>query len=180
MPRPAIRPWLRRASDGHVERLDQASGTAIGVVDDLRLKPGATNLSPTDLLLVFTDGLDEAVNSDGEMFGGERAARWLAQASPANAPELIDDLVHTHQRFTGRWNSSTTSPCWFSAARSDPARGRAVCPEFSRVRLKKAGRVSVWRAAAEETAWDRAGRDMSRFGEGMDATWPGRARGGDA
>ncbi len=94
-------PWLRRASDGHVERLDQASGTAIGVVDDLRLKPGATNLSPTDLLLVFTDGLDEAVNSDGEMFGGERAARWLAQASPANAPELIDDLVHTHQRFTG-------------------------------------------------------------------------------
>lgn len=93
-------PLLRRA-DGTVQRLDQPGGMAVGVYEDLGLKSGSARLEPGETLLIFTDGLDEAINPAGEMFGVARAEQWLARAKDVKAPDMLDTLVAYHQEFTG-------------------------------------------------------------------------------
>ena len=93
-------PLLRRAS-GQVGQIPALKGSAVGIMPRLNLEQGEIMMEPGDLLLVFTDGLDEAVNEKEEMFGIQRAAQWLAQAEIRPGPEMINDLVQHHQRFTG-------------------------------------------------------------------------------
>jgi len=94
-------PMLRRAG-GEVSDLPAPGGMAVGVFDEMGLKPGEVELGTGDVLLVFTDGLDEAVNAADEQFGLDRARSWLAEAQPAPAPKLIDSLISRHLDFTGQ------------------------------------------------------------------------------
>ncbi len=94
-------PPLLRKVDGVVESFPRTGGMAVGVFDQMGLERGEVTLQPGELMLVFTDGLDEAVNVQEEMFGIERAKQWLAKAQPAPAPDMINDLVETQRRFTG-------------------------------------------------------------------------------
>ncbi len=93
-------PLLRRAS-GQVEQIPALKGSAVGILPRLDLEQGEITLERGDLLLVFTDGLDEAVNQEEEMFGIQRAAQWLVRAEVGPGPEMIQDLVEHHRRFTG-------------------------------------------------------------------------------
>jgi sigma-B regulation protein RsbU (phosphoserine phosphatase) len=93
-------PLLRRA-DGSTTQLPKLRGMALGIVDDLDLEVGEVRLEVDDSLLAFTDGLDEAVNHQDEMFGIERAAQWLSRTQPASAPVLLDGLIDYWKQFTG-------------------------------------------------------------------------------
>jgi sigma-B regulation protein RsbU (phosphoserine phosphatase) len=93
-------PLLRRAT-GDVRELEQPKGRAMGISEDLNLQVCSIRLEMDDLLLVFSDGLDEAVNEDQEMFGIERAATWLAGRTPGKAPQIIEDLIARQKEFTG-------------------------------------------------------------------------------
>lgn len=93
-------PLLRR-TDGRVEQLPRLKGSAVGILPQLELEEGQVQLEVGEVLLVFTDGLDEAVNAQDEMFGIQRAADWLARAEIADGPTMIQRLVEYHRRFTG-------------------------------------------------------------------------------
>lgn len=93
-------PWLRRAG-GQVEQLPRPHGLALGIMDDLTLELGRVTLEEGDTLLVFTDGLDEAINQDNKMYGLERVGRWLAEAVPNDAPQMLDNLIAHWREFTG-------------------------------------------------------------------------------
>ena len=93
-------PLLRRA-DGSTSQLPKLGGMALGIMDELNLEVGEVQLEIGDSLLAFTDGLDEAVNAQDEMFGIERAAQWLSHAQPVSAPVLLDGLIDYWKQFTG-------------------------------------------------------------------------------
>lgn len=93
-------PFVRRG-DGSVHPLEQTEGMAVGIFDELGLTRAETVLEHGDVLLAFTDGLDEGIDPDENMFGMERIAHWLEQANVIGAPDMIDDLVDTHRQFTG-------------------------------------------------------------------------------
>lgn len=93
-------PLVRRA-DGRASQLEQLPGTALGVFEDIPLAERETVLSVGEVLLAFTDGLDEADNPAGEMFGIDRAARWLENVPVQSALDLVNDLGETHHSFTG-------------------------------------------------------------------------------
>ncbi len=93
-------PFVRR-TDGAVEPLEQTDGMAVGIFDELGLTRAETVLQKDEILLAFTDGLDEGINPAEEMFGMERIVRWLDQAEEGGAPDMINDLVDAHRRFTG-------------------------------------------------------------------------------
>jgi sigma-B regulation protein RsbU (phosphoserine phosphatase) len=93
-------PLIRRAG-GEAEQLPGPGGMAVGVFEELGLAAGEVQLEVGDTIVVFTDGLDEAVNHDNEAFGLERAKQWLAQTPPASAPEMIEALLAAHHDFTG-------------------------------------------------------------------------------
>ena len=93
-------PILRRA-DGSAEQLPKLAGMALGIMDEVNLELGQVQLEIGDSILAFTDGLDEAVNDQDEMFGIERAAQWLSCCQPVEAPVLLGGLIDYWKNFTG-------------------------------------------------------------------------------
>lgn len=66
-------PLLLRA-DGRSERLTKG-GVILGVLPDQQFAQATVTLQPGDQVLLYTDGISEAMNADGEDFGEERLAQ---------------------------------------------------------------------------------------------------------
>ena len=81
-------PLLRRAA-GRLEELGRG-GLPLGVRDDLAPEPQAVTLGPGDLLVLYTDGLAEAVNAQAEAFGYERIADLTR---PGGTPQEVHDRI---------------------------------------------------------------------------------------
>src|SRR5262249_61585417 len=56
---------------GEIQTL-RSGGTAHGLVEDSTYLRGSVRLQGGDLLVLFSDGLTDRMNKDGEMYGGER------------------------------------------------------------------------------------------------------------
>lgn len=76
-------PLLRRA-DGAVEELG-TGGLPLGLRPDLDFAEGSAAFAPGDLLLLYTDGVPEAVNATGHAFGFDRLADLLRPGGGARA-----------------------------------------------------------------------------------------------
>ena len=74
-------------SAGPVERLE-VGGTVLGAFDWARYEEAAVTLEAGDLLLIFSDGITEAQNDEGEEYGEGR----LAEFAVANRQLGADDL----------------------------------------------------------------------------------------
>jgi phosphoserine phosphatase RsbU/P len=79
-------PMVRRSS-GVVERLDRG-GVPIGIQQDANYDEGAVTLAAGDWLVIFTDGLIEAIDQFGEEYGETRLMAVL-QTNAAMAPDLL-------------------------------------------------------------------------------------------
>ncbi|NJK90606.1 MAG: SpoIIE family protein phosphatase [Blastochloris sp.] len=58
-------------------------------------------LLPDDTVLLYTDGVNEAVDADGQEFGKEQIKLALKTGSPGGAAYLIQNLVERVSRFRG-------------------------------------------------------------------------------
>jgi sigma-B regulation protein RsbU (phosphoserine phosphatase) len=74
-------------SNGIVDRL-QNGGALLGVFHDWKYETSSVELKPGDLLLLFTDGITEAMAPDGEEFGEDR----LIAAATLSPGQTIRDL----------------------------------------------------------------------------------------
>ena len=92
-------PILRRTS-GALLRLD-VGGLPLGILPGAAYEAATVTLEPGDLLLIFTDGMIEAVNPAGEEYGEERLLGVL-QAAPAVAPaEMLGRMIGAVDAFAG-------------------------------------------------------------------------------
>ena len=83
--------FLVGADDGR-RPLPMTGGVAMGVLDDFEYESREEKLSSGDSLFLYTDGLTDAVDLSGELFGKERLEATLDGAS-ARSPEQIVDHV---------------------------------------------------------------------------------------
>jgi sigma-B regulation protein RsbU (phosphoserine phosphatase) len=90
---------IRRAS-GAIERLE-AGGLPLGILGDAKYESGQVALQPGDWLLIFTDGLVEAVNTRGEEFGEERVIPLLHAGAGASPAELLKQITTSLDAFVG-------------------------------------------------------------------------------
>lgn len=60
-----------------------------------------THLNAGDLLVVYTDGVTEAVSPDGEEYGPQRLIQLVQQRGSEGASGLSQALAEDHQKFTG-------------------------------------------------------------------------------
>ena len=81
-------PLLRRAG-GEVIELG-TGGFPVGIRESLDITPHEVSLAPGDLLLLYSDGLPEAVNSAGDAFGYDAMRAGLRQPG---------DVRQVHDRF---------------------------------------------------------------------------------
>jgi sigma-B regulation protein RsbU (phosphoserine phosphatase) len=82
-------PYLLRA-DGTVEELP-AGGTVIGLFPKAAYEESVLDLCPGDVLIVFTDGVPEALNPADEAFGEDRL-----KAVTRSVAHLPVDAMSTH------------------------------------------------------------------------------------
>ena len=79
-------PPLRRDASGKVTKIgDKESGLPLGVKPDYGYHESQVTLAPGDSVLMFTDGVTEAMNPANDMYGSRRLLDYFAQA-----PEAID------------------------------------------------------------------------------------------
>jgi sigma-B regulation protein RsbU (phosphoserine phosphatase) len=92
-------PLLCRHS-GALERL-QAGGLPIGIQADAAYQSGSVTLAPGDWLVIFTDGVVEAVNTRGEEYGEARLLASVARASEASPQEMMQRILADLDAFVG-------------------------------------------------------------------------------
>ena len=82
-----------------LRRLDKG-GLILGVFEGATFEEETLRLEPGDVLIVFSDGITEALNPNGEEFGEERLLSCV-EANRKLAPEaLLESLVGTVRQFT--------------------------------------------------------------------------------
>lgn len=79
----------------HVERL-APTGPLLGVMEGASIATHATDLHPGDALFVYTDGLSDALNQDGEVFDLPASASGLTGGKGAKPvlQQIMGDLDH--------------------------------------------------------------------------------------
>ena len=84
-------PLLRSAASG-VRRLASSQGCVLGVFGDAAYEEHERPISPGDTLLLYTDGVTEAMNPGGELYGEERLDS-LARQDHGSPRALVDAVV---------------------------------------------------------------------------------------
>ncbi len=93
-------PVVQRA-DGSSESIP-ASSCPIGVQDRLDADRDVSTLEAGDLVCLCTDGLIEAANPAGDLFGMTRFRSALAGLATASPEQIADAMLETIAVFTGR------------------------------------------------------------------------------
>jgi len=87
-------------ADGSTERLS-ATDPPLGMVDEPPHTSDRAWATGSDLLLLFTDGVTDAVNADGERYGEARVIE-LARGHRAESPtEIVDHIFAALDEHTG-------------------------------------------------------------------------------
>jgi PAS domain S-box-containing protein len=97
-----IPPYIRR-NNGDVE-WPKVGGFALGHGIGARIgyEQETLNLSPGDLVILTSDGVAEAVNVTGEMFGFDRLAQAIANGPTNSATDMLAHLKAKVVEFTGQ------------------------------------------------------------------------------
>jgi sigma-B regulation protein RsbU (phosphoserine phosphatase) len=93
--------YLRR-TDGNLERLDIRHGPVIGAVDGLDYKENKLNICCGDSILLYTDGVTEAMNEKKTLFSENRLVEFFSTFKSESVEILVDSLVKTVKDFEGK------------------------------------------------------------------------------
>jgi sigma-B regulation protein RsbU (phosphoserine phosphatase) len=87
----------------HIETLD-TPGMALGIdsgdVFDEVIRDVTITLSPLDTVVVYTDGINEALDKEGNEFGREQLKAVLQSAGPQSVDFLVKTIVERVQNFS--------------------------------------------------------------------------------
>lgn len=97
-------PLIWRKATGKVESL-HSGGLAVGIdkgdVFERVTKDLTFQMNPGDCLLLYTDGVNEALDGKGLEFGEERIHTNLATLAPQGAKAVIDGIIADVDKFLG-------------------------------------------------------------------------------
>ena len=92
-------PILRRAS-GQIERLD-VGGLPFGIMPEVNYDAATITLAPGDWLVIFTDGLVEAVNARDEEYGEARLLTAIEDGKALEPADMLKRLMAELDLFVG-------------------------------------------------------------------------------
>jgi len=96
-------PFLWRKRTGQVEEV-KSPGLGVGIdegaVFERVTKDHTFEMESGDCLLLYTDGVNEALDTEGEEYSEGRIRRALAKAAPEGATAVLDQLMEDLNAFT--------------------------------------------------------------------------------
>lgn len=94
-------PYLLRTQDGNtILELDR-TGVPLGIFDGATWERKSVCLAPADVLLLYTDGITEAQNAQGEFFDEDRLLEIVRAAEGRSAQNIRDDVIAQVDAFVG-------------------------------------------------------------------------------
>jgi sigma-B regulation protein RsbU (phosphoserine phosphatase) len=93
-------PYILR-KDGKLERLPNSDSGMLGVFDFFEFTDEYVKLDEGDMLMMYTDGVDEACNAQNEEFTDERLEQVLKACQGVSCQETIDKVLASVKEFTG-------------------------------------------------------------------------------
>jgi serine phosphatase RsbU (regulator of sigma subunit) len=94
------RPLWLRAGTGELQEL-AARGIALGAIEEAELEERAIDVAPGDVLVLYTDGVTEAMDAEAEPFGVERLRQVVAAHPEASPEQIISALEGAVRDFAG-------------------------------------------------------------------------------
>jgi phosphoserine phosphatase RsbU/P len=89
------------ASGLTVRRLD-VGGPVVGLLPGAPYASATIPLHPGDVLVVYSDGLTEAENPQGDEFGDDRLIAAVEEGRRGTADEILQHVLSAARRFVGR------------------------------------------------------------------------------
>jgi sigma-B regulation protein RsbU (phosphoserine phosphatase) len=91
--------YLYRAASGDVQELP-SNCMIVGAFDFATFHTQPLELHPGDILMIYSDGLTEAANPAGEMFGEERVKEIVRLEGPNGAEAVHNAVLNAIEGFT--------------------------------------------------------------------------------
>jgi phosphoserine phosphatase RsbU/P len=92
-------PMVRRANGTIEEPSDDIAGLPLGIMESIEYDQCTAELAPGDYLVQYTDGINESMNTAGELYTIERIKELVAAET---APEVLSDtLLKSVEKFVG-------------------------------------------------------------------------------
>jgi serine phosphatase RsbU (regulator of sigma subunit) len=91
--------FVYRAASGKIEELP-SNNMILGAFDFASFESSSFSLDPKDILFVYSDGLTEAEDPTGEMFGEERVKDLVRREAPSGSEHLYKATLSAIQEFT--------------------------------------------------------------------------------
>jgi sigma-B regulation protein RsbU (phosphoserine phosphatase) len=94
-------PPLVLDANGQAIEAQRATGSPLGLFDEIALDEQTLTLPAGGLLALYTDGISEAANAEGELFGVERLAAVLRSQAGQPAQQACQAVLEAVSRHTG-------------------------------------------------------------------------------
>jgi len=94
-----VHPFILRKATG-VQELEGTGGIALGALDSARYEVRSTTLQAGDGIFLYTDGVTEAMDAEGQLFSDQRLRACLGQINGAGPEAVVRHVVEEVQRHT--------------------------------------------------------------------------------
>ena len=98
-------PYLIKA-DGTIEQLPLSKDIVVGALDDFQFSEETLQLEHDDTLLLYTDGVTEAINVNDEEYGEKRLEETLKDVTQQNCQQIINTVKANVKTFAGEAEQS--------------------------------------------------------------------------
>ena len=98
-------------ADGSSAELPLTGGIALGLMPDLDYDNSTVTLAPGDLIVLYTDGVTEAFDEQGNQFGTERLQEVFAGAEPKDVQDANRAVFEAVEKFAGDTPQSDDITC---------------------------------------------------------------------
>jgi sigma-B regulation protein RsbU (phosphoserine phosphatase) len=88
-----------KSKEDSVEML-RPTGAAIGLIEEAEFGENTIELQKEDLLVLYTDGITEAVNLQNQEFGRERLIKLSQQVNNAPVKKVVQEIRHGLEEFS--------------------------------------------------------------------------------
>lgn len=95
-------PPLAKLGNSDFDFLEMSPGLVLAGMEDFKFKNAEMNLSPGDKILLYTDGVTEAVNAKNELYGEDRLKEYLDKHSTDTPEGILHGLRADIDNFAGK------------------------------------------------------------------------------
>lgn len=91
-------PYLLKVNKHTLTKLN-VGGVMLGIMDPVNFKADSISIGPGEKLILFSDGIPEARNKEGDFFSDEAFEEWLLEHKSLTPSQMMMNLLKTIENF---------------------------------------------------------------------------------